>query len=245
MLDPLELVLGGFAVAAAAFLAGATGFGFALISMPLLLLLGYGLEFIVTVNLALTLLTRLHVSYKLRRHVASRRLSMMIFASIPGFYLGAKVLASVDASLIKFSVGIVIMIIALLLALSINTPPPPPIPGAPAIAGFTGGILGATTSLSGIPPVLLLARQKADPLSFLADLAVYFVVSSTIALILLATQGALALQALFPSALLWLPGAFLGTFLGTIVGPRLPEMVFRYLTLGLVFISGGITIYIS
>jgi uncharacterized membrane protein YfcA len=241
----LELVFGGFAVAAAAFLAGATGFGFALISVPFLLLLGYGLEFIVTVNLTLTLLTRLSVSYKLRHYVAPRRLSMMILASIPGFYLGAKVLANFDASLIKLSVGIVIMVVALLLALSINSPPPPPIPGAPALAGFTGGILGATTSLSGIPPVLLLAHQKANQLSFLADLAVYFVISSSIALIVLATQGVLALQALFPSTLLWLPGAFLGTFLGTIVGPRLPEMVFRYLTLGLVLASGGITVYTS
>lgn len=245
MLGPLELVFGGIAVAAAAFLAGATGFGFALISVPLLLLLDYSLGFIVTVNLTLTLLTRLPVSYKFRHYVDSRRLSIMILASIPGFYLGIKVLAIVDDSLIKLSAGIIIMVIAVLLALSINTPPPPPIPGASAIAGFTGGILGSTTSLSGIPPVLLLARQKANPVSFLADLAVYFVISSTIALLLLATQDALALQALFPAALLWLPGASLGTFLGVIVGPRLPERAFRYLILCLVFVSGGITSYTS
>lgn len=240
-----ELVFGGLTITVAAFLAGATGFGFALISVPLLLLLGYGLEFVVTVNLTLTLLTRLSISYKLRRHVASRRLSMMILASVPGFYLGAKVLAGVDASLIKLGAGVAIMIIALLLVFSINAPPPPPVPGAATLAGFMGGILGATTSLSGIPPVLLLAHQKANPLSFLADLAVYFVVSSAIALVFLATQGALAVQAIFPAALLWLPGAFLGTVLGTIAGPKLPEKTFRYLTLSLVFASGGITVYMS
>ncbi len=241
----MELVLGGCVIVLASFLAGATGFGFALISTPLLLLIGFPLEFVVTANLALTLITRVSVSYQFRTHVSLRRASMLILGSIPGFYLGAMVLVSVDASAIKVAAGITVMVVALLLGLSASAPPPPAVPGVSVVAGVAGGFLGATTSLSGVPPVLLLAHEKAEPLSFLADLAVYFVFSSSIALILLATQGALATQALFPASLLWLPGAFLGTFLGTAIGPRLPEKAFRYLTLALVFAAGGVTVFIA
>ena len=37
---------------------------------------------------------------------------------------------------------------------------PRPLPGAPVAAGFAGGFLGAATSLNGVAPVLLLARDK-------------------------------------------------------------------------------------
>ena len=241
----MELVLGGCVIVLASFLAGATGFGFALISTPLLLLIGFPLEFVVTANLTLTLITRIPVSYRFRTHVSLQRALMLILGSIPGFYLGARVLASVDASAINVAAGVAVMVVALLLVFSASKPPPLAIPGAPVAAGLAGGFLGATTSLSGVPPVLLLAHEKAKPRSFLADLAVYFVFSSGIALILLATQGALAAQALFPASLFWLPGALLSTFLGTIVGPRLPEKAFRYFTLLLVFAAGGVTVFMA
>ncbi len=169
----------------------------------------------------------------------------MVGGSIPGFYLGAKILTSVDESVIKLAAGTTIVVIALLLGRAVNAPPPPQIPGASSIAGFAGGLLGSATSLSGIPPALLLAREKARPLSFIADLALYFVVSNSIALILLATQGAISTEALFPTSLLWLPGAMLANLVGVALAPQLPEKIFRYLTLAIACVAGGITVITS
>src|ERR671936_157580 len=73
-----------------------------------------------------------------------------------------------------------------LLARSVNAPPPRRIRGAPLVAGFFGGFLGSSTSLNGVAPVLLLARDKASPRSFLADLAMYFVGANAIGLLVLA-----------------------------------------------------------
>src|SRR5215208_5466618 len=112
----LELVLGGCTIALASFLGGTTGFGFALISTPLLFLVGFPLEFVVTANLALALITRISVSYQFRNHVSLRRASMLILGSTPGFYLGARVLVSVDTSTIKVAAVITVMVAALLLA---------------------------------------------------------------------------------------------------------------------------------
>src|SRR5438270_14099386 len=58
------VALGAVVVCCAALLGGATGFGYALLSAPLLLLLGFRLEFVVTANLALAVLTRVSVVYR-------------------------------------------------------------------------------------------------------------------------------------------------------------------------------------
>ena len=89
--------------------------------------------------------------------------------------------------------------------------------------------------------MLLLARDKASPRSFLADLATYFVASNGIGLVILAIQHTLRTDALYPAFLLWLPGSVAGNWLGTTLGPRLPELAFRHLTLAIVFVAGGVT----
>jgi uncharacterized membrane protein YfcA len=114
-------------------------------------------------------------------------------------------------------------------------------PGAPVVAGFAGGFLGAATSLNGVAPVLLLARDKAEPRSVLADLALYFVASNAIGLAVLFVEGGLETDALYPALLLWLPGSLAGNWAGTVVGPHLPEAAFRRLTLAIVFAAGAVT----
>jgi uncharacterized membrane protein YfcA len=167
---------------------------------------------------------------------------VLILSSIPGFYLGIQVLRYIDDSILKVTVGILIMMVALGLARAVDAPPPPKVPGLTALAGLAGGFLGTTTSLSGIPPALMLAGEKARPLSFVADLAVFFVVANSIALGLLAMHGTVSTTALLPAALVWLPGALLGNYLGTTIAPRIPEKLFRRLTLILVLVAGGSTV---
>ena len=132
---------------------------------------------------------------------------------------------------------------AVLLWRSVSAPPPRPLPGAPLAAGFAGGFLGAATSLNGIAPVLLLARDKAAPRSFLADLALYFVASNAIGLLILLAHDAIVEDALFPAFPLWLPGSLAGNWVGTTIGPRLPEAAFRRITLAIVFLAGAVTAF--
>jgi uncharacterized protein len=237
----MDLVLGALSVLAASFLGGVTGFGYSLVATPLLLLAGFPLPFVVTANLALALVTRISVAYRFRRSLSPRRVALLVGGSVPGLWLGVTVLRAVDPQTIKVAAGLVTMVAAVLLARSVTAPPPRRIPGAPVAAGFFGGFLGASTSLNGVAPVLLLARDKASPRSFLADLAMYFVASNAIGLIVLAVQGALREDALTGAFLLWLPGSVIGNWLGTTLGPRLPELAFRRLTLAVVFVAGGVT----
>ena len=238
--DALILVAGGLSVVAASFLGGVTGFGYSLVATPLLLLLGFSLPFVVTVNLALACVTRMSVAYRFRSDVKARRAVGLIAGSVPGLWLGVTVLTTVEESTIKVCAGLVVMVAAVLLWRAASAPPPRPLPGAPVAAGFAGGFLGAATSLNGVAPVLLLARDKAAPRSVLADLALYFVVSNAIGLAILLADGALETDAL-PAFLLWLPGSLAANWAGTALGPRLPEDHFRRLTLAIVFAAGAVT----
>jgi uncharacterized membrane protein YfcA len=237
----MDLLAGALSVAAASFLGGVTGFGYALVATPLLLLAGFPLPFVVTANLSLALVTRVSIAYRFRAHVTLRRVVALVVGSVPGLWLGTRVLAGTDPDAIKLAAGVLVMGLALALARSLTAPPPRPVPGAPVAAGFAGGFLGATTSLNGVAPVLLLARDKAAPRSFIADLAVYFVASNAIALGLLTQGGALSHRALFPAAVLWLPGSLAANWFGSTVGPRLPEAAFRRLTLAIIFVAGALT----
>ena len=238
----MTLLAGAVIVFCASFLGGVTGFGYSLVATPLLLLLGFSLPFVVTVNLALAFLTRISVAYRLRADVWRGRVAWLIAGSVPGLWLGAQVLNAISESTIKLAAGIVVMVAAVLLARSLAAEAPSrSLPGAPVVAGFLGGFLGSSVSLNGVAPVLLLAHDKAQPRAFLANLAVYFVASNAIGLIVLQAENALEPEALFPAFVLWLPGSLAGNWIGTSLAPRLPELVFRRLTLLVVFVAGGVT----
>jgi uncharacterized protein len=239
----VDLVAGGLVVLAASFLGGVTGFGYSLVATPLLLILGFDLPFVVTANLALACVTRIPVAVRFRSDARPGRAAGLIAGSVPGLWLGAVVLTTVDDSTIKLCAGLIVMAAAVLLWRAVTEPPPRELPGAPIAAGFAGGFLGAATSLNGLGPVLLLARDKAAPRSVLADLALYFVASNAIGLAVLLAAGALDADAMFPAFLLWLPGSLAGNWAGTVVGPRLPETGFRRLTLAIVFVAGAVTAF--
>lgn len=251
----MDLLLGAVITAFAALLAGATGFGFALASAPFLLLAGFSLEFVVTVNLTIALLTRISTWYRLRGCVSTGRVVALVGGSAPGFYVGGIALTGLGEDTIRVVAGCAIVGVSILLAASLwlrsrEERPAQRRPQAggvwarmrETVAGFAGGALGTTTSLSGIPPALLLASEGTEPKALLADLAVFFVVGNAIALAFLTIQGALAPSALFPAALLWLPGAVLANVIGVSVGERIPKRLFQFITLGLAFAGGLATV---
>lgn len=225
----------------AAGLGGTTGFGYGIIGAPLLLAIGLPLPFVVTSNLFISLVTRVSVVYRFWAHINLRRAALLILGSVPGLYVGAVVLHRADRHQIKLATGVVVMLATLLLILAVRGATPAPVRGSTAVAGFFGGLLGATTSLNGIAPVFLLARERARIESFQGDLALYFVVSNAIALGLLASQGLFMPEAIYPASIVWLPGAVIANWLGATYGTRLRPGVFRALTLTLAFLAGLVT----
>jgi uncharacterized protein len=231
------LVLGGALAALAALLAGASGFGLGLVATPLLLLSGFSLRFVVTVNLLISLATRVSVVWRLRTWITWRRAAALVGGAIPGLWVGSVAVGAVDLRDVRVAAGVVVAAAALGLAWRDRHPPKPRLRGMNLVAGFLGGVLGTTTSLTGVPPALLLARRRLAQQSFFADLAVYFVVSSAVGLVFLAANGHVSDSAL-RAFLWWLPGVLVANAAGMFVGVRVPENAFRRTTLALAFAAG-------
>jgi uncharacterized membrane protein YfcA len=235
------LVLGGILASAAALLAGTSGFGFGLIATPVLLLCGFSLPFVVTVNLLLSVVTRVSVAWRLRHAVNGRRVGLLVGGAVPGLWIGSRTLGAIDAHDVRTVVGIVVAAAAVALAWVDRHPPRPRFRGLVPAAGFLGGLLGTTTSLTGVPPALLLTRRRIAAASLFADLSVYFVATAGIGLGVLAAEGHFSAPAARAFAW-WVPGVLAANVVGTTLGLRLPAAALRRLTLGLGFAAGIVTL---
>jgi uncharacterized membrane protein YfcA len=242
----LLLVAGGVVVFLASVLGGVTGFGFALVCTPLLLLTGFPLADVVIVNLTISGVARLFAVTKLRSFVNRRRALWLVLGCVPGLLLGLLLRDAVDDAVLKVAAGTVAIAVAAYLLFRPPAPraedagPPPRLQSG--VAGLLGGFLGMTTSLNGPPPVILLSRQRAEPKEFVADMAVYLICCNGIAILLIALSGGLELDRLGPLLAWWLPGALVGNTVGLTLGSRLPVELFRRLTLILVMLTGLATV---
>lgn len=238
-------IAGGLVAAGAAALAGMTGFGYELLSTPLLLALGCPPAVVVAANLSIALVTRVTVARRLRSWVAWRRVGLLVAGSLPGLALGARLQAALDPETLRPLIGAGVVDAALLMLRA-----RPQTAGhrrregnlLPLLTGLLSGALGTTTSLSGVPLIFYLSRLGLEPARFIADLAVYFVLTNAAGLLLLGLNRSLAPDTLLRTTAIWLPGALLGTLLGVRLGMRLPASRFRRLVLAAALGAGGLRV---
>lgn len=250
----LELMLGSVVILVAAFLAAVVGFAYALIALPLLLLVGFPVEQVVAINLAIGLISRiliLHLRWPDISWPPARRLAL---ASIPGAALGLVVGGAIPSDQLQVGAGVTVLLgVATVLAVERHQLTRSPAEHRPQrgergrvadlLAGGAGGFLGSTTSLNGMLPALLMTSRRAPARQVVADLAVYFVLGNACSLAMLTASQRVPWGEVAAPVLVWTPVSLLATQLGTSVGPRLPTPLFRRLTLVVIIASAlvGIT----
>ncbi len=230
-----SLLVALFAALLAGGVSGLTGFGLALIAIPLLLLV-YEPTTVVVLVFVLSVFINVAVVWD-SWHDADRRLvlALLLPASV-GVFVGAEILYYADPLYIRIGVGVVVVISALLLLREVR------IPGASGwigtvIAGSTSGMLSTSTGLAGPPVVLLFAARGLPKHTFRGSSALYFLVMSFVGLAALVNRGLLD-SAEIPLALALVPAAFLGKVLGTTLLKHISDKTFRAVTLGVVILTG-------
>ncbi|TIC89025.1 sulfite exporter TauE/SafE family protein [Nocardioides sp. GY 10113] len=229
----------------AALIAGATGFGAALVATPLMLLVGVGVTEAVVINLFVGLATRVAAAYQLRAHMDVRRVLLLGGAAIPTAWLGALTVSMMPEDVLKPAVGALTILCGIAMALPSRREPVAPSTGATLAVGALGGYLSTTTSVNGPPPVLLLSRAKVAPMTFIADLAGYFVIANLASLALLAHYGDLSLSGTGPMLGACLAVALVANQVGIAIAQRLPVALFRAGVVTMVVASGAITIAVA
>lgn len=218
---------------------GLTGFGFALVSVPMLLLV-YEPATVISVNAALAVFTTATVVLDGRRDVEFRSIGLLLPFSLVGLVVGVEVLRVANPEYIRVAVGVVVVLSALLLFRGAR------LPGTDSrwgdgVAGSVSGVLATTTGISGPPVILLLASRGLEKRVFRANVSLYFVFTSAASLAALYLRGLVEPGHLLLAALL-VPAAFTGKVAGTALMHRFSEAAFRSLTLALILLTGTVAI---
>jgi len=156
------------------FVQGLTGFGLALVSVPLLSLL-LDVKLAVPVAALFGWLITFPLVYQLRRHVQWRTGVVMAVASLPGSLLGAHLLKLMPARWILVAMGVV------LIASSVHALRRKAVAhgGEPsgvfsALAGFCSGTLGASVGEPGPPAIAYTSMQPWTADQIKASLVFFF-----------------------------------------------------------------------
>ena len=231
----ISWVLALCAVFFAAFIRGITGFGFALILAPVLLLI-LNPTSVVVVNLFLGLLSNILVlSYSLKK-VNLKKILPMVMSSSLGIPLGAWIITLTTPSTLKILIGGVTVSFAVLLALGFSKAFTRE-KLACSVAGFLSGILSSSTSLGGPPVVLFMHNQNWQREMIHTSLATYFLFACSWSLVVLSVAGMVDTKIIASAASL-VPALLAGVGLGMVVFRRINTRYFRWLSIAIVICSG-------
>lgn len=147
-----------FIILIASLIQGITGFGFALVAVPLLSLFIPEIKDITPVIVIYSLITNIIIVYRSRKYVELKKIIPLIIFSIIATPLGTYILISFKVKTLKFIIGIIIIITALAMLKNFKIK----IKNEKisyGIIGILSGILNGSTGLSGPPVVLFLTNQ--------------------------------------------------------------------------------------
>lgn len=228
------------AILVGATISGLTGFGFGLVIVPIMLLL-FPPPTVVVLTSSLAIASGLPILIEDRRKVRLRIISPLMIPAIVGLFVGIQILTRLDTRYIKLTAGIVVVIFAAMVARGFV------IPGirsriAPVVAGFTSGMLGTSTGMSGPPVVLLLTDRAPEPRVFRASITFYFSTMNLIGILLVTRTGFVGRRE-FALAVVFLPLALFGRRVGQRVLYRVNPDQFRRISMALLMLTGasGIT----
>lgn len=236
------LVVGALCIGIASVVGGATGFGTALIATPIMLMVGFDIPEVVFVNLVAGLVTRVNVAYQLRSQINWRRVALLGGGSLPGAWLGAMTLSMLPEHYLKPAAGSGDAVRNSDGASGWDVSAPKPTRRSAGTHRRVGGYLAITTSLNGPPPVLLLMRARVPPLSFIADLAGYFIVANIMTVGILWIRDEITESLLWPRLPVFVLAAVVGNLVGLSIARRLPTGLFRTAVIVLVIAAGAVTL---
>jgi uncharacterized membrane protein YfcA len=223
------------AVLFASFIRGLTGFGFALILAPLLLLV-MSPAAVVVVNILLGMFSNIVVLVYFFRRIDVKRILPMALSALLGIPVGVWIISAISPSILKVFIGAVIICFAILLALGLRKT----FAGerlSSGIAGFFSGVFITSTSIGGPPVVLFMHSQRWPKEVIHPSLAGYFTFVSGFSLGALALAGHVNTEIVVTAASL-APVMLAGTGLGIVVFNRVNARLFRAISLGIVICAG-------
>lgn len=225
-----------FAVAAGYTVFGLTGFGSAVIAVPMLAHV-LPLQVAVPLMLLLDMGASLVIGWRNRQHVERQELMRLFPAMLLGIALGVTVLVGLSARAAMLALGVFVVANALWSLLA----PAACSSASPAWslpAGVAGGTFGALFGTGGPIYTIYLARRIGDARRLRSTIAVMILLSALTRLVAFALAG-LLLQPAIGQLLPWLlPVMLLAVYAGSRLHARLAPAQVRVALAGLLLVAG-------
>lgn len=225
-----------FAVAAGYTVFGLTGFGSAVIAVPMLAHV-LPLQVAVPLMLLLDMGASLVIGWRNRQHVERQELMRLFPAMLVGIALGVTVLVGLSARAAMLALGVFVVANALwsLLAPAARSSASP---AWSLPAGVAGGTFGALFGTGGPIYTIYLARRIGDARRLRSTIAVMILLSALTRLVAFALAG-LLLQPAIGQLLPWLlPVMLLAVYAGSRLHARLAPAQVRVALAGLLLVAG-------
>jgi uncharacterized membrane protein YfcA len=238
-IDLLQLTLLLVTVLVGAVVKGAIGFGFPLITAPLLSTIWDARHAVLLISLA-NLFNNVGVATRGGGSRATFRRLIPTFVGLTiGVVIGAVLLASVDASTLAVVVGSAAVAFSLVALGKPNLAVPPRLERYLAFPmGLAGGVLGGSTGISGPAIVSYLFALKLDKRELVYFLALLYAVAAIVQVVSFIQLDLYDAPTLVVGLLSCLPNA-LGVGLGLRLQDRIDPVLFRRLVVIVIGLTGS------
>jgi uncharacterized protein len=231
------MLLVGAGVLVAGAVAGLSGFGFNLVSVPMLILvLEPRAGIIVSLLSGMAVTAAMLSSPNLRAQIDQPTFSLLARASVLGVPIGLFLFARAPDGVLTAIIGGITLLYAIAVltaAFELRTPSRT----VGALAGIASGTLAASTGLSGPPAVLFAHHQRLPAEAFRATLTAYFLFISGVSVALLFALSLAPTGTMFLAVLL-VPLALAGMAAGRALFHVVPERVFARLVVLALLVMG-------
>ena len=222
-------------VAIAAFFQRISGFGFSLMSTPLLALVMPVNQAVVA--LALVSIPNMMLNWREFGPKADKKQVRWITGwAVPGMPLGIYLLTVLPERALKVGVSICVIVAAILLTARIRIPAHR-VRLVDGIVGFTSGVLNTSTGTNGPPLVFTFSGQDLSPDRTRGSLAYVFGWSNVVGITLFAAKGLISAETI-TLALSGLPAVLVGRKLAKPISDRLSAQNFRRVAIATLVVTG-------
>lgn len=237
-MSPRDLALVAIIIGLGSVVQGISGFGFALVTMPLLSAL-LGVERALAIETILGIVSNATTAWTARTSILRLTAARLLGATVVGMPIGWFLLENVDAKPLKLMVGIVVGVLALLLSFHVRITATGL--GVDLVSGFFSGVLATSTGTNGPPLVIGLSGRRLPAAQQRATLSTVFTVGNIVVLGLLLASGRVTAEVLQGCAVA-LPGMMAAWTFGDRLFSRLDQHRYERLVIVLLLASATVAI---
>ena len=218
---------------------GIVGFGFALISVPIMSIF-FPITTVIPIIVFYSLISNFTVISKTIKFTNFKKIFPMIISGVIGIPIGTSILKTFNPNNLKITVGFIILFTSFIMLKGVKVHFKKE-KVSYVITGLISGILNGSLSMSGPPIVLFLSNEGYNKNEFRANLALYSIITNILTIFNYIVSGLFS-EHIVKTSIIGIIPLILGSYFGIFMAEKIENKHFKKITLILLIVMGGVTI---